>query len=318
METLLRVGVDENGLGPRLGPLVVTGVCARVVAGASLEAALAPAVARGLVGDSKGLVSYRDDAIGEAWARVLVARAGVDARTPNEVLEALLFDPRAWLRALCPGAHEAQCWGTDGESFTAPERVLDDVRSFEETLAPSGVELGLPRVVVRCTARLNEALAAGVSRFDADLHAMEAIVADAMERGAREGLRVEAVCGKVGGRDRYLQAFRVLPAHEVVFFDEGRNASTYRFADRAVVTFVKDSDAADALVGLASLVGKWARDVLMERIVRHHRRAVPEAPRVSGYHDPRTAQFVELTRKARASSSLPETCFERAKRGATP
>jgi hypothetical protein len=272
-------------------------------------------VERGLVGDSKGLVSYHDDALGEAWARVLVARAGVDARTPHEVLEALLFDARTWLRALCPGAHGVQCWGTVGEAFTAPERVLDDVRSFVETLASSGVGLGLPRVVVRCTARLNEALASGISRFDADLYAMEAIVAEGLARGVREGLRVVAVCGKVGGRDRYLEAFRVLPAHEVVFFEEGRSASTYRFTDRAVVTFVKDSDGADALVGLASLVGKWARDLLMDRIVRHHRRAVPEAPRVSGYHDPRTAQFVELTRKSRAQSALPDTCFERAKRG---
>jgi ribonuclease HII len=314
MPARIRLGVDENGLGPRLGPLVVTGIAARVDEGASLEGALAPGVERGLVGDSKGLVSYHDDALGEAWARALVARAGHDASSPAEVLERLLFDDRAWLRALCPGAHDAQCWGTEGEAFAAPERVLADVRAFEGSLAARGVALELPRVVVRCTARLNEALAAGVSRFDADLHAMEAIVADAMARGAREGLRVEAVCGKVGGRDRYLEAFRVLPAHEVALFDEGRSASTYRFADRAVVTFLKDSDAADALVGLASLVGKWARDLLMERIVRHHRRAVPEAPRVSGYHDPRTAQFVELTRASRRASGLPDTCFERAKR----
>jgi ribonuclease HII len=315
MTAILRLGVDENGLGPRLGPLVVTGAPARVAEGASLARALAPGVERGLVGDSKGLVSYHDDALGEAWARVLVSRAGHVARTPNEVLEALLLDARAWLRALCPEAHEAQCWSDEGEVFTAPESLLADVRAFEESLGAHGVELLLPRVVVRCTARLNEALAAGVSRFDADLHAMEAIVAEGMDIGRREGLFVEAVCGKVGGRDRYLGAFRVLPAHEVALFDEGRSASTYRFADRAVVTFVKDSDAADPLVGLASLVGKWARDLLMERIVRHHRRAVPAAPRVSGYHDPRTAQFVELTRPSRRLTGLPDTCFERAKRG---
>jgi ribonuclease HII len=317
MPALLRFGIDENGLGPRLGPLVVTGVGARLEAGASLEESLAPGVAKGLVGDSKGLVSYHDDALGEAWARELVVRAGKVARTPNDVLEALLLDDRVWLRALCPAAHEVQCWGAEGEVFTAPEGVLAEVRAFAETLGARGVTLGLPRVVVRCTARLNEALVQGVSRFDADLHAMEAIAAEGLERGRREGLFVEAVCGKVGGRDRYLEAFRVLPAHEVAFFEEGRSASTYRFADRAVVTFVKDSDAADALVGLASLVGKWVRDLLMERIVRHHRRAVPEAPRVSGYHDPRTAQFVELTRLSRKASGLPETCFERAKRGAS-
>ena len=313
----LHLGVDENGLGPRLGPLVVTGALARIDSGSVPDALFAKGVSRGLLGDSKGLVSYRDDALGEAWARVLTRGACGGAAAPNDVLEVLHLDGRVWLRALCPSAHAEQCWGSAHEVFHAQASLVADVAAFVAELRAAGVTLGVPRVAIRCTARLNEALARGRSRFDEDLHAMEAIVAWAMEEAAREGRFVEAVCGKVGNRVRYLEAFRTLPAHEVAFFDELPEASTYRFGDRAVVRFVRDADADDLLVGLASLVGKWTRDLLMDRIVTHHRRLVPEAERVSGYHDPRTARFVELTRPARLRSGLPDRCFERTKREAT-
>ncbi len=310
MGAYLRVGVDENGLGPRLGPLVVTAAGARVNEGVDPEAALVQARALGLLGDSKGLVSFRDDALGEAWARVLVGRHGGDAKTPNDVLKALHHDEVTWLRALCPEAHAPQCWNVEGESFHAPDALVAQVGALAESLESQGILLMLPKVALRCTARLNEALLAGVSRFDADLRAMESLVASCMH----QGLKLHAVCGKVGSRDRYLDVFKVLPAREVVFFDEARNESIYRFGDHTVVRFIKDADASDSFVGLASLVGKWTRDLLMDRIVRHHQRAVPDAPRVSGYHDPRTANFVELTRVARKHSGLPDTCFERAKR----
>src|SRR5262245_1713942 len=70
-----RIGADENGLGPRLGPMVVTAVLARVtddgwrVAGRKPRGGLAERL-----GDSKQLVSHGDVALGEAWARVLAAR----------------------------------------------------------------------------------------------------------------------------------------------------------------------------------------------------------------------------------------------------
>jgi ribonuclease HII len=310
MGAQLRVGVDENGLGPRLGPLVVTAAGARVGEGVDVEASLVQARAAGLLGDSKGLVSFHDDALGEAWARVLVARQGGGTTSPNAVLEALLHDDRQWLRALCPEAHAGQCWGTEDERFQAPDALVARVADLAAELHSAGIALLLPKVALRCTARLNEALLAGISRFDADLRAMEALVASCMH----EGELLHAVCGKVGSRDRYLDAFKVLPAHEVVFFEEGRAESVYRFGTHAVVRFIKDADASDSFVGLASLVGKWVRDLLMDRIVRHHQRAVPDAPRVSGYHDPKTARFVEVTRLARKASGLPDTCFERAKR----
>ena len=63
--------------------------------------------------------------------------------------------------------------------------------------------------------------------------------------------------------------------------------------------------------GLASLVGKWARDLLMGRIVRHHRSFDAELPVASGYHDPVTSRFIKATALARKNRGLPDDCFER-------
>src|SRR5580692_7872160 len=71
---LLRVGIDENGLGPRLGPLIVTAVHARTEGSGHRLVGRAPhgELAKRL-GDSKALIRFGDTALGEAWARAVLA-----------------------------------------------------------------------------------------------------------------------------------------------------------------------------------------------------------------------------------------------------
>src|SRR5690606_28366082 len=81
------IGADENGLGPRLGPMVVTAVLARAAPGA--EAIIGKKPRGGLarrLGDSKGLVSHGDIALGEAWARALVEQ-GAGKHTRGESID---------------------------------------------------------------------------------------------------------------------------------------------------------------------------------------------------------------------------------------
>ena len=58
---IFHVGVDENGLGPRLGPLIVTAVLARATEEGAKVIVKRPrgALAQRL-GDSKELVSFGD------------------------------------------------------------------------------------------------------------------------------------------------------------------------------------------------------------------------------------------------------------------
>jgi ribonuclease HII len=309
------VGVDENGLGPRLGPLVVTAVRARG-AGEGAERALRARRRGGLaarLGDSKALVSYADSSLGEAWARALVRRSGADPETPDALLRALSLEPTQELRAPCPSEHEAQCWSAEDERFVATDDVVRTVSADLDRLAKRGLAVEDARVSVTCVRRLNEATARGTSRSLVDLHAMERLVLWARESGGED---VTATCGKVGGYDRYAEDFGPLGGRLHVALEEGRARSAYRVVGVGEVAFVRDADGSHALVALASLIGKWARDLLMSRIVRYHRAHDDTLPDASGYHDPVTERFVEASRLVRRQRGVPDACFERAKTGA--
>src|SRR5579864_8760084 len=76
-QAAIRVGIDENGLGPRLGPLIVTAVAARIEGDGHKRVHSRPRGAlRNRLGDSKRLVSYGDSSLGEAWARAIAGRMG--------------------------------------------------------------------------------------------------------------------------------------------------------------------------------------------------------------------------------------------------
>jgi len=309
-----RIGADENGLGPRLGPLIVTAVLAEVTPAAQcvVSRPARGALAKRL-GDSKALVAHGDVALGEAWARALVERGcGKDgsahASNPDELMRAISLEPEDALRAPCPRHVEAQCWSAAGESFTAPDRLVRTIGRDLDRLAQKGIEVRSVRSAILCTKRLNADVDEGRSRFLSDLHAMERLVLDLCEQAGEE---VDAVCGKVGGFGKYLPAFGPLGGRLSVTLSESRSKSSYRFPGVGTLSFVQDADASDLLVSLSSLVGKYLREMLMARVVRFYRADQPELADVSGYHDPRTARFVKATALSRRRRRVPGRCFER-------
>ncbi len=313
-ENAICVGIDENGLGPRLGPLVVTAVVATVTPEGRRRVEARPrGGARSRLGDSKRLVAYGDSALGEAWARAIARRMGLEhAGSPQALVQGLSIDPEATLRSLCPSSdrerHERQCWSAEGEAFVAEDAQVAQVEKDLSRLAARGITVERASVVVTCTRRLNDAVGKGLSRFDVDLHSMERLALDAYARAGRD---VHATCGKVGGYDRYAPAFGPLGGRLHAVVVEGRARSEYSFPGLGRVAFVRDADDRHMLVSMASLVGKWTRDLLMSRIVRYHREHDAELPDASGYHDPVTSRFVEATRLHRKRRALPEDCFER-------
>jgi ribonuclease HII len=306
------VGIDENGLGPRLGPLVVTAVAARVTEGARGSVLRSPSGVRGdRIGDSKRLVSFGDSDLGEAWAHVLAARAGLaPAASPDELVQALSIESREVLHAPCPDAHRQQCWSAEGEAFASDPKTLAVLTQDAARLEKRGLSLLGAHVAIVCTQRINEQARLGISRFELDLHAMERLL---LYVRARHDAELDATCGKVGGYNSYPRAFGPLSGRLFTTIEEGRARSAYRIAGLGEVAFVRDADDSHVLVALASLVGKWARDFLMKRITRYHRKAEPSLEEVSGYHDPVTARFVEASALSRRARGVPDTCFEREK-----
>jgi ribonuclease HII len=307
---IVHVGVDENGLGPRLGPLIVTAVYARATPdGAKLIGRKPRGGLAERLGDSKRLVSFEDSGLGAVWGTSLARRLGWerahDAR-PADVIRALALEDDASLRGACPRHHVDQCWDGEGEALAIDDALAERVEGDLDKLASRGLRVVGARVAIVCARRLNDAIDRGQSRFDVDLHTMERLVA----RASRDaGAEVVATCGKVGGFDRYGDSFATFLLHTPLI--EGRARSEYRVPGVGTVAFVRDAEERDILVAMASLVGKWVRDLMMRRIIRWHRGAVPDLPDASGYHDPVTTRFIEATALSRKRAKVADECFER-------
>ena len=110
----------------------------------------------------------------------------------------------------------------------------------------------------------------------------------------RAGADLEVICGKVGGYARYSDAFGPLAGRLHAIIEEGAKRSAYSFPGLGTIAFVRDADENHLLVSMASLVGKWIRELMMARIVRHYGHA-DSALAASGYHDPVTDRFVLAT-----------------------
>jgi len=305
------MGVDENGLGPRLGPMIVTAALAHVneKGAGAMRRKLPQSMAKDL-DDSKAIVSCHNVSLGEAWARAVVERTtGKSPKTPTQLLRLLSLQSDKALRSDCPSSTETMCFNTKGEKFEATEEQLSRVRQHLSALETKGIDVRGVRSDIICTGRLNTLKEEGIHRFAADLHAMERLFLRFREE-AKEPL--VATCGKVGGIGKYEPFFGPLAGRLHTALEEGQGQSCYLFPTLGEIRFVRDADASDPLVMLASLVGKYLRELLMRRIVRHFEDEVADPAIVpSGYHDPVTGAFVEETKKARRRLGIVQDCFER-------
>lgn len=297
------IGIDENGLGPRLGPLLVTGVLARATEEGARWLRSEGAGSMALLDDSKKLASFHRPEVAEAWARALVPEAA-DADT---LIEKLSLMSRAELRSLCPTQAEPQCWGAKSPFQIVP-KIENEVKKDLDLLQRHGVEILSVKSMILCSERLHREQEAGHSLMTTDLHAMEHLLIALRERAGEE---VDAVCGKVGALDRYLAKLGPLSGVLAGIEIESKAISRYRFAGLGTVAFTRDADGSDLLVALASLVGKYLREVLMGKIASYYKALDPKLHRPSGYRDPVTARFVEETALLRRLQVIPDRCFER-------
>jgi ribonuclease HII len=304
-----RIGVDENGLGARLGPLLVTAVAAEVSPNGArwLRRKLPQRIAADL-DDSKQLLAFGKHGLGEAWARALCP----GACSPAELWELLSLESMEALQRPCPRNAFAQCWTLGNEEFSSETDVVDRLRRHLRHFEQRGVVVRAVASKAICVARLNELRQRGVNRFGADLHAMEELVLELRQKAGRD---VVAILGKVGGITDYTKHFGPLSGRLHITLEQRRPRSSYRFVGVGELHFLQDADASDPLVMLASMVGKYLRELLMSRISRYYTSSIEGLADASGYHDPVTARLVQLTTKRRKSRRIPNRCFERASEG---
>ncbi|NOY92376.1 MAG: hypothetical protein GXP55_14375 [Deltaproteobacteria bacterium] len=295
------IGADENGLGPWLGPLVSTAVAIELPRYDAAE--LAKTAESWGIADSKKSSSFGHMARAEALSLALAERQlGGPVRSMQDFLEAIALDGAAALRAACPGGEaERACWGPP---LALPAFGGDAIegRSLIEGFEATGLAVTHVRTLPACAKALNVARAAGRNKLMMDLHAFERLVLSCAEGATGDVL---AVCGLVGGIRRYRDRFAHWQGASVL--EERRGLAAYRVPDLGEVRFEIQADARHAPVALASMVGKYVRELFMARLNRHWqaRRAA------SGYHDPVTKALVAATERVRRQRGVPDECFLR-------
>jgi len=300
------VGIDENGLGPRLGALVVTSVTLEVD---RYERARMAQLGRSVgIDDSKVTSAFGRMADAEGLALALIERlTGKCPTDADDVLRALAFEGIEALRAPCPASTAAQCWRS-AVSVPAFGGDLKEGYRRLDRLARRGIAIGRCRMAIACPRVFNKGLDELGSKVCVDLGLFERLLLDARRFVSTD---VSAFCGMVGGIRNYREYFQHLDASATEVVAESRRMSHYRIPALGDVCFEVDADGRHLPVALASMVGKYVRELTMERQNQFYLGHDPLLPRPSGYRDPVTARFIAESASLRKRLNIDPLCFER-------
>lgn len=301
---MLVVGIDENGLGPLLGPLVVT-AAAFEVASYDVEELWRVAGSELLADDSKKVFSSSRLGSAEVATLAWLNEFGLRPRSYAELTDAVLASPPMPMPCpLVPG----YCLPSSARlPVWASETELGWLSKGSGLLAGTPVRPASVRAFSICPGRFNTALARpGMNKLALDCLLMLRLVRSLASEYSGEVL---ALCGKVGSTKNYGPWLQDAGLGLWMAEKETPEESRYRVQPLGTVSFIRDGDAGHLPIAVASMIGKYLRELAMRDLNTLLER--PGMRRASGYRDKVTAEFVEKTADAREAIGFKDECFLR-------
>ena len=305
MQAATHIGVDEAGLGPNLGPLVIVATRWEGLPGSTddlwktLSAAVTQdreEVGKLLIGDSKLVYrDRRDEATLYAAADGLLRAAGGEVDPLRDVVAAV--DPDA------AADFEAAPWFAD-PAAAAAETVAVRLDVLSTVLEGLGASLSVAAAVVPA-GRFNRLLADSASKGDL----LSRLSLATLRRVWTPGEPAAVWCDKHGGRNAYAQHLTDVCGGEFVqVLSEAKAESRYAVGDSRIAFGVKSER--HFPVACASIVAKSIRQRCMAAFNAFWRRHDPDLKPTEGY--PTDAKrFAEETAAVRESLGIADDLFWR-------
>lgn len=309
-EKAIVVGVDENGLGPRLGPLTATAIAVELDEYRPEETI---AIARELgIDDSKATSSFRKLRLVESISLALAKRmSGADPGDADAFLELILLGGARSMRSRCPSDRSAaQCFETalplpfKGGSAEEGEALLKELE------ARASLTILRARSSAACPKMLNDALLEGRNKLKVDLSLFEQLL---LEMRASLGRDFLGICGMIGGIREYPRFSELIGEAHYQPLHREKGLLEYQVDAGFQLRFEIGADASHLPVALASMLGKYTRELINYRMLEFYRRRDPRLPLASGYHDRVTTRFIEGAQPIRESEGVELACFLRSR-----
>jgi len=298
------LGIDENGLGPKLGMFCVTASLFECV---SYEPALFwEKASDGLVDDSKKVMASGRTEKGRRIAAAYLGLLGAVPKTDAEFIDIVNFRKDGPQKDDCPSCGRIMCRA--GDSAFCPDGSLPPTANLSSSMRASGIKFAGAGSFFCCPEEFNRS----IDRFGSKMRLEFSILEMFFKKyGALPGKGGTLfICGKLGGTKRYAGYFEHLKKYKILRSAEGRD-SFYELDGLGRIEFVKDADALHLPVALASVFGKLVREIFMESLNDYFSGLRKGLPRVSGYNDPLTGEFIERTALLRKEQGVPLDCFLR-------
>ncbi len=262
-------GIDENGFGPILGPLIITGVL-------TTENIKIPVYIK----DSKVFYRNKNDfkKLEEIAIIVFYLIENRLPLSPYQIFQKFTFTNCVFKENICEKNIPTHFVNTDLEKIKDKYREI-----FKE-------KNKIKRVIVKniCPHFLNDFINKKKSKFLLNLFNFFEIMKE-----AESYKYIKFFCGKIGATIYYKDYLKYFfPDYQVEIVKENEQLSQYTLSKNDIffeVGFYRDVENISQVACLSSIIGKYIREIIMLSL----KRSLNIEENISGYRDKRTKKIIE-------------------------